>query len=382
VYHYLKKIDCPPLERLNQLARVTLSFGLEQEIHVPKNQARDLFIQHCAAHDFKNAGSWLWRKNTISNPLFALIQISIAQKNAILPAYDADTDLEKAIQTGQFAYFSIPTTNAPALKLVARIMQSFYTNILAIGVDADVLNEEENLTRQMVLRAFISAQRDNAMLVCPGCDGSPPEEEADGTIREDVDHFFPKSRYPFLTIHPLNLTPFCKHCNQDYKKAKDPLKVKNGAPTIALDDIFHPYIHSVRDNSKNMEVKVLVERDKDAFPHVKILPFDNDPHHVARHASLNHLLSLQTRWDGALKGTHITKPMKLLLVSLLRNEASQPFIPTIDWLLEKLPNIEKTIEDGIGEQERHIAAHAHVQWTRTDADEQNAWVEKLQLYVS
>jgi hypothetical protein len=382
VYHYLKKIDCRPLERLNQLARITLSFGLERETHVPKRQARELFIQHCEAHDFKNAGSWLWRKNTISNPLFALAQIPIHAKNAILPAYDADTDLEAAFQRGEFAYFVVPSNNKPALEFVKRIMQSFYTNVLAIGVDADVLNEKENLTRQMVLRAFVTAQESNSMLVCPGCDGSPPEEEADGTIREDVDHFFPKSRYPFLTIHPLNLTPYCKHCNQDYKKAKDPLKVKNGTPTIALNDIFHPYIHSVRDNGKHMEVKVIVQRYRDNLPHVKILPLDSDPHHVSRHASLDHLLSLQTRWDGALKANHITKPMKLLLASLLTNEANQPFVPTMEWLLEKLPNIEKTIQDGIGEQERHIPALAYVQWTRNDVDEQSVWLEKLRLYMS
>ena len=137
-------------------------------------------------------------------------------------------------------------------------MLSFYSSILSKKVDADVLNEPEDLTRQTVLQTFVVEQQNCSMMVCPGCDGAPPEQEADGTIREDVDHFFPKSRYPFLTIHPLNLTPYCKHCNQDYKKAKDPLKSKNGVPTLSLGDIFHPYIHSVRNADRISEVQVLI----------------------------------------------------------------------------------------------------------------------------
>jgi hypothetical protein len=383
VYHHLKRINCQPLDKLNQLARVTLAFGLERELHDAKQQVRVTFIQYCKDEGFPEAGKFLWRKNTISKPLFDLVQIPVNQKQAILPAYDADTNLDAAFQQGQFAYFSIPANNKPALKHVEKIMKSFYTHVLAspTGVEANALNETENLTRQTVLQTFIVEQQGISMMVCPGCDGSPPEQESDGTIREDVDHFFPKSRYPFLTIHPLNLTPYCKHCNQDYKKAKDPLRTKNGVPTISLGDIFHPYIHSVHDEYKKSEVQVSIQRDKRTEAHIKILPSSNDSHDVSRHRSLNHLLSLQIRWDGALQANQTTKSIKQLLVVLVGNEPSRPFTPDMDWLLEKLPNIERTIENGIGEHERNIAAHAYVKWMRTDTATQAEWLEKLQLYT-
>ena len=381
MYHHLKRINCEALNKLNQLARVVLAFGLECETASPKDQIRTEFIEYCRNHGFPNAGVWLWRKNSISKPLYALAQLPVAEKQAILPAYDADTDLDAAFRRGQFAYFSIPADNKPALKHVSNIMLSFYSNILSKKVDADVLNDPEDLTRQTILRAFIVEQQSIHMMVCPGCDGAPPEQEADGVIREDVDHFFPKSRYPFLTIHHLNLTPYCKHCNQDYKKAKDPLKSRNGVPTLFLREIFHPYIHSVQNAEKISEVQVLIQRDRAGVPHIKINTINNDACCTSRRKSLDHLLSLQTRWDGALAAKQTTKSINQMFV-LLARKAGNHFIPNDGWLLENLPDIEATIYDGIGECERNVAAHAYVQWMRTDPRVQAEWLEKLRMYVS
>ena len=42
--------------------------------------------------------------------------------------------------------------------------------------------------------------------------------------REDYDHYLPKAHYPFASVNFLNLIPICKKCNQDRKKAKDPIE--------------------------------------------------------------------------------------------------------------------------------------------------------------
>lgn len=41
--------------------------------------------------------------------------------------------------------------------------------------------------------------------------------------RSDYDHFFPKSKYPFISINLKNLAPTCDKCNRKYKLQKDPL---------------------------------------------------------------------------------------------------------------------------------------------------------------
>lgn len=39
--------------------------------------------------------------------------------------------------------------------------------------------------------------------------------------RADYDHFLCKSKYPIYAVHPENLFPICRTCNQDAKKAED-----------------------------------------------------------------------------------------------------------------------------------------------------------------
>lgn len=63
--------------------------------------------------------------------------------------------------------------------------------------------------------------------ICPYC-----------TIKNvtTVDHFLPKSEYPFLSVTPANLVPSCRDCNTDKKVSY---------PTNRDDQTFHPYFDIV-----------------------------------------------------------------------------------------------------------------------------------------
>ena len=55
--------------------------------------------------------------------------------------------------------------------------------------------------------------------VCPFCgmhllDGV-------GAPREDLDHYLPRSKYPFCGANLYNLAPMCSRCNRSYKRTKD-----------------------------------------------------------------------------------------------------------------------------------------------------------------
>lgn len=80
-------------------------------------------------------------------------------------------------------------------------------------------------------RAFI---RNSELRVCPYC-GMEIIKPTDRT-KKQIDHFFPKSKFPFLALSYYNLIPSCETCNElQHKGAKDPLEViKNGS-------IMHPY---------------------------------------------------------------------------------------------------------------------------------------------
>jgi hypothetical protein len=68
--------------------------------------------------------------------------------------------------------------------------------------------------------------------VCPLCDAAMEGPQ--------VDHFYPKSKYPFLSCHPLNLLPICTTCNsRTHKGERLALTL---AATDSKADWLHPYL--------------------------------------------------------------------------------------------------------------------------------------------
>jgi len=60
--------------------------------------------------------------------------------------------------------------------------------------------------------------------VCPYCQRnyiSSFEENDDKRITADLDHFYPKSLYPFLALSLYNFIPSCQICNSRFKGTKD-----------------------------------------------------------------------------------------------------------------------------------------------------------------
>jgi 5-methylcytosine-specific restriction endonuclease McrA len=63
----------------------------------------------------------------------------------------------------------------------------------------------------------------SSLKICPYCNKRDIEITYGQhvTARPDLDHFYPKSRYPFLATTLYNLVPSCNFCNQKFKKSKD-----------------------------------------------------------------------------------------------------------------------------------------------------------------
>jgi len=80
-----------------------------------------------------------------------------------------------------------------------------------------------------------SVKQVNQQYTCPICDKLLDETQS-------IEHFLPKSMYPALSIHPYNLFPSCKKCNNE-KGNKNPL------PSRKLPCCLHPYYHSLEQDS-------------------------------------------------------------------------------------------------------------------------------------
>lgn len=91
-------------------------------------------------------------------------------------------------------------------------------------------------------------------------------------IKPEIDHFFPKSKYPFLAMSFYNLIPSCQTCNGfGAKEEKDPLK----------EDLINPYLLKNSDFSFTFEpvssriISTLLDKNS-----VKVKIIKNIPGHL------------------------------------------------------------------------------------------------------
>lgn len=379
MYHPINLPDCPALNTFNELIRLLLAFGLEQTSSQPETEMEPLFEQYFTDHGFSGAGSWFWGKPVaIRQPLLKLLALPVAEKEGILAAFVADIDLAGRFADGRLQVSDFPADDA-ALALAGEIVQNCYTRILATdGVPAKVLGMDAPLDRQVVLRAYLDAQnrrRDangnsSPLKVCPGCDGRPPSV-SDGKIHEDLDHFFPKSRYPLLAVHLLNLTPFCKDCNQTYKGSKDAIMDDDAqvAGVHCLHDIFHPYLRPAQP-----EVAVNVCRLADGQPHIVVEPRQNDAQPLARLHSLLYTLNVNGRWDGDLIEERLRPKLEVLLLHGWQDDGQVDE----EKLRDGLATAVATLSRFIGREPGNVAALAYARWLVGDVAGQSEWLAVME----
>ncbi len=76
---------------------------------------------------------------------------------------------------------------------------------------------------------------------CPYCNRAYTftYDSNQGRCRADLDHFYPKSKYPFLSVSLFNLIPSCHICNSSLKGSKD----------FYFEKHMHPYYESFSDDA-------------------------------------------------------------------------------------------------------------------------------------
>ncbi|MCA9875510.1 MAG: hypothetical protein KC441_17690 [Anaerolineales bacterium] len=377
MYHPINLPDCPQLERFNELIHHLLAFGLEQTRDQPEAEIQPLFDQHFAEAGFAEAGPWFWGKPVaIRQPLLKLLPLPVAEKQPVWDAYVADMDLKGRFGDGRFQTHQLPESAQAALELAGEMVQNCYTRILAKdGVPAQVLHMDAPLDRQTVLRAYLDAQnhRSPPLKVCPGCDGRPPSV-SDGKIHEDLDHFFPKSRYPMLAVHLLNLTPFCKDCNQTYKGSKDAIGDDDAqvANVRCLHDIFHPYLRPAMP-----DIEVIVARNAHDEPHVVVQPRHNNQQQLARMQSLFYTLDVNGRWDGDLIEERLRPKIEMLLLHGWQDNGPIGEVK----LREGLETAVTTLSRFIGREPGNVAALAYARWLAEDVEAQGEWLAVMETAV-
>jgi hypothetical protein len=410
VYHLVRSPEATSQQMLAlvDVARETLAFALTQTADAIPPYADDLLEQRELVSALRSAhyarcddlpflsgvreafiasfgparfrvGTWLWNHPVaIAAPVVRLLSEPQAEKQDFLTAFDIDIHLEALFQHEDPVWFRYPSLpGSLAKQLVCEIMVNFYKRILATrdGIPGYVLGSPTRLSRRIFLREHFNVNTDY-LKVCPGCDGSPPPLSGED-LQTDVDHFFPESKYPFLSVHPANLTPYCETCNH-YKHAKDAYDVAL-VEHAGLYGMCHPYRRPGRD-----EIQVHLQRiPRDYTIQLQLFPNHDTPQNWARLESLRHLFTLDVWWQGALDRQKFDKLFSSILQPLIEaawdSGAFHQHNPDDEWLIRQLSTIIKIIKGIVGQVEFATATLAYAQWKASDETERAMLLQAIEF---
>jgi len=124
------------------------------------------------------------------------------------------------------------------LDVIAAVAEPFY-DLWLTGSGFATANfglRGSEMNRDRIMNAF----RPESMGICGYCDG-PLGDVGTKVEANDCDHFFPKSKWPHLAIHPANLFVSCKGCNETWKLDRTPMGV---ADIQGLAETYHPQLRA------------------------------------------------------------------------------------------------------------------------------------------
>ncbi|VTR49147.1 HNH endonuclease [Sphingobacterium thalpophilum] len=127
-----------------------------------------------------------------------------------------DTSLEIGIEKDKLTIGNIRLMYNNLQNFFEDNLNGLYNRIKSVFNYDDFIKEKEEwyaytLTQQLGVN------------VCPYCNRNYIHTSINdhGKTRAELDHFYPKSKYPFLSISLYNLIPSCHVCNSNLKKARD-----------------------------------------------------------------------------------------------------------------------------------------------------------------
>jgi hypothetical protein len=165
-------------------------------------------------------------------------------KLAILEAFRHDITYHEHFTDPGFVFHFQPKQNLPCgLSVsVGQWLEKFYDVVTSVkkGFPSIVTGFSSDINGQVIYLETL--EKNPSLNVCPACDGTWMERTSTGVLGS-IDHFLPRSCYPALSVHPVNLLPICSTCNEKIKKNKDPLSEVH---TRTLPETFHSYFRPAR----------------------------------------------------------------------------------------------------------------------------------------
>lgn len=362
----LHKIELPAydqnLEHIVQIQQKIIRFVCDP--NTPLTPGGDVFKR--VFND--QIGSWLYqwlqkksKKKTFYEELCDLIaylhQYS-SLRAQLIDAFQNDIDFFNHLDDASFVFFFSTRLPKKVGQMIAPVMIAFYDDVLRTGFPPCIATFD----RKTFLKIFWNTNKN--LGVCPACD-SPKPDINDQYINCDVDHFFPKSLYPFLSMRAVNLVPICTDCNRYVKGNEDPIDQALAAP---LTNTFHPFGKPALD-----AIKVTVNRQTNGGEY-QISLEEMTGGTTRRVASLKRVYQLETRWLERLKAEieSIRKRIKRAGKRFLQKGMSANDI--VDVLLKEILD---DYDQQVGVEHFYILQSSYARYALCDTEEFASLVELL-----
>lgn len=239
----------------------------------------------------------------VREALDEIIRLTKAERDEIRAAFYHDIKFYRLRYRDSAAFqFKYPQL-APHVQLAGKmLLTAFYENVLGGSGFKDLPRQKVSpLNRAAVERAYRETNPD--FLVCPACLEWLSETIKTGGGGErslvDRDHFFPKSIYPPLAVHPFNLTVICSTCNSRVKGGKNPIRPEQRG---SLRESFIPY---VRPGLNEIELEFFKGR------RLRVKGRPGVSYAGERAENFDNLYELSQRWSHYLASFDVTIRKKL-----------------------------------------------------------------------
>jgi 5-methylcytosine-specific restriction endonuclease McrA len=193
-------------------------------------------------------------------------------------------------------------------------LREFY-ELFGSGFPEYLFTTREAYSRQNFLADFI--KENDGLYMCAVCDSVGFRVSTERHTYASIDHFFPKSLYPHLAVHPYNLVPICTVCNSWFKRDENPLD------TLAdINELILPYR-----NQQGLKVQAYLHFqprvDANTQQHPLELYFKPVVNYASERfiATYETLYEVQARWNQGLEqlDQHVFRRITQFLLGDVRN---------------------------------------------------------------
>jgi len=159
----------------------------------------------------------------------------------------------------------------------------------------------------------------DGLYLCAICDVSVYRTSTGDRAFASVEHFFPKSYYPHLAIHPYNLVPICPFCNST-AGSKDLMKYCNQA--LGISELLLPYSHGQGGFTEQAYIEIQPHSSSLGTDRTKIHPLQIKFRPAKGYRSeralyiFNEIYGIEARWNNDFDqiGEHVFRRIQQFLL--------------------------------------------------------------------